>query len=173
MAIKNVCAWCGVELEQAGEDMSSAESVSHGICGVCANRMFGQMGAKLHAFLDRLDAPIVVIDEDGIVKSCNSKACALLDKELSQIEGFLPGEVFRCIHSMLPAGCGGSIHCSGCALRRTISETYATGKSFTRVPAFLKPVVPGETEEISMLISTEKVGDCVMLRIDRLGEQAG
>ena len=47
-------------------------------------------------------------------------------------------------------------------------ETYASGKSFLRVPAMLSGNTPEDPVIIKLLISTEKVSDLVLLRIDEI-----
>ena len=45
-------------------------------------------------------------------------------------------------------------------------ETYETGKGFLRVPATLNQYTPEKPEKIKLLISTERLADVVLLRID-------
>ena len=49
-------------------------------------------------------------------------------------------------------------------------ETYASGRSFLRVPALLSRNTPEDPVIIKLLISTEKVSDMVLLRIDEIEE---
>jgi hypothetical protein len=44
-----------------------------------------------------------------------------------------------------------------------------TGKSHLRSPAYLIQGTPDKNKEIKFLISTEKVGEVVLLRIDKIG----
>jgi hypothetical protein len=50
-------------------------------------------------------------------------------------------------------------------------ETFATGKCLRRVPAFLNRQGRDSIHEIRFLISTEKVDDVVLLRIDEIMEE--
>ena len=47
-------------------------------------------------------------------------------------------------------------------------ETHETGKSLLRVPAKLKRNIAQDLTDIKLLISTERVGDVVLLRIDEM-----
>jgi len=47
-------------------------------------------------------------------------------------------------------------------------DTYDTGRSFLRVPAKLNRNTAQDPEKIKMLISTERVADLVLLRIDEM-----
>jgi len=143
--------------------------ISHGICDECATSFFAEYGVELVAFLDSLAAPVVVIDEMGIVKSANTKARKLLQKDLPNVEGYTPGEVFECAYSKLPEGCGRTIHCNGCTIRATVMDTLQSGKSHLRKAACLHRGVPDHPKSIEFFISTERVGDVVLLRIDKVG----
>jgi hypothetical protein len=50
-------------------------------------------------------------------------------------------------------------------------ETHASGKSFLRVPAMLCRNTPDDPVIIKLLISTEKLADLVLLRIDEIEEK--
>jgi PAS domain-containing protein len=126
------------------------------------------MGVELGVFLDSLKPPIVVVDQEGAVVTGNDKVRELLQKKLSDIEGYKGGDVFECAYARLPEGCGNTVHCSGCTIRRTVMETHETGKGFLRVPATLKRYAPLDTIDIKLLISTERIGDVVLLRIDEM-----
>ena len=92
-----------------------------------------------------------------------------LQKELPHIEGFKGGDVFECAYAKLPEGCGETNHCDGCSIRKTVMDTFQTGKSHLKTPAYLFHGIPDNNDEIRFLISTEKVKDVVLLRIDEVG----
>ena len=140
--------------------------VTHGLCVDCAHRFFAEMGMPLMEYIERLEAPILVVDASGTVRAANRRVRKLLQKDMAAIEGHKGGEVFECAHAGLPGGCGRTIHCSGCAIRRTVMDTFETGQSRLRVPAYLKRRAHNHLEEIQLLISTEKVDGAVLLRVD-------
>ena len=118
-----------------------------------------------------LDAQrIVAGDGDLVALMANMKAREVLGKDLPQIKGFKGGNIIECVHAHEPGGCGRTEHCSGCALRLTVEDTYKTGKSHLRVPAYADVPVKGKPNKISFLISTEKVKGVVLLRIDKVGD---
>jgi hypothetical protein len=166
--MKRVCAWCKKELGSVDSQEHSEDAITHGICRNCRGNIFFQMGVELGIFLDSLEPPIVVVDQEGTVVTGNDKIRKLLKKELPEIEGYRGGDVFECAYARLPEGCGNTVHCSGCTIRRTVMETHETGKSLLRVPATLKRYAPRDQIDIKLLISTEKVGDVVLLRIDEM-----
>ena len=165
-----VCAWCGKEMGVSSTDGESHRTITHGICASCAYHLIAQAGMPLQEYLDGLDTPVLVVNGDGIVETANAQARAILQKDLSQIVGQAGGDVFECEYARLPEGCGNTIHCAGCAIRRTVMHTHETGQSHTRVPAVLNWEGTDEKRQIPFLISTEKVQNIVLLRVDRVGE---
>ena len=161
--MKQICAWCGRQLSQS--DTPNSDEISYGICLACANTVIIDVPNDLNDFLDQISVPVVLVSYDGIVKTANEKACAMLGKDLSRIEGNLGGAVFECAYGLLPGGCGNTHHCSGCVIRRTVVATHETGKPSYRIPATLKQNTPENPQDIKFLISTEKFNGYVMLKI--------
>ncbi len=143
--------------------------ITHGICTECARKFFSELGTKLGTYLDSLTAPVLVVDETGTVVTANRNARALFQKELPDIEHSKGGDVFERAYAKLPEGCGNTIHCSGCTIRRTVMDTFESGQSHLKKPAYLNSGTPEDCREIDLLISTEKVRDVVLLRIDKVG----
>ena len=164
--MRRVCAWCKKELGTVPSKIYSQEAITHGICQECVYDLVSQRGIPLQRFLDGLDAPVLVVESDGTIMTANNKASTLVKKDLSEIEGYKGGDVFSCRYARLPEGCGNTTHCSGCTIRRTVMETFQSGKSVLRMPATLKPQEYEESQEIHFYISTEKVSDIVLLRVD-------
>ena len=161
--MKQICAWCGKQLN--GSESHGEMDISYGICLPCANAVIVEVPNELREFLEQISVPVVLVSYEGTVKTANRQACALLGKELSQIEGSPGGDVFECAYALLPGGCGGTYHCSGCVIRRSVMDTHQTGKPAYRIPATLKQNSPGHPQEIKFLISTEKCGAYVILKI--------
>ena len=140
--MKRVCAWCRKELGRVDWQAGSENVITHGICGSCRDNVLFQMGVELGVFLDSLKLPIVVVNRGGTIVTGNDQARTVLQKGLPEIEGYKGGEVFECAYARLPDGCGNTMHCSGCTIRRTVMETHGTGRSFLRVPATLNRNTP-------------------------------
>ena len=169
--MKIVCAWCSKEIETAqgysGREMKN--KISHGICYPCANKLHHKIGIKLVKFLEDISAPVIIVSDTGKIKNANKIAQELLNKGLSDIEDLDGGVVFECAYAKLPEGCGKTTHCTGCTNRNTVMDTLETGTSHCNEPAYLNLGDPENPQKIDMLISTEKVDDIVLLRVDRLG----
>jgi hypothetical protein len=165
--MKTVCAWCSKDISPPGAE-DDGGSVSYAICLPCANRVIIHTPLDIGTFFNDMAVPVVLVDGEGKVKCINDKTQALLGKDPDSVEGLPGGDVFQCVYARLPEGCGNTVHCSGCAIRRTVMETHATGRSLLRVPATLKQQSAHEELEVRFLISTEQFGDCVLLRIDKV-----
>jgi PAS domain-containing protein len=166
--MKRVCAWCGKSLGTAFSDVHSDALITHGICDECAFHLRAQVGMPLRDFLDGLGVPVLLLDSDGNVKTANKTVRQFLKKDLTQIEGNKGGDVFECRHATLPGGCGKTVHCSGCTIRRTVMDTFSSGKSQEKLRAYLNRETPDGSQPLRLLISTEKVHDVVLLRIDEI-----
>lgn len=168
---RRVCAWCSEEL---GGDASGAEDdcpVTHGVCLACAQRMLTDLAEPLRDFLDRLGVPVLLIDSSPEVRAANTLASEILGKDVSEIEGHRPGEVIECLHAHEPGGCGHQVHCKSCTIRKAILDTHETGKSLIRIRAYPDIQSPAEgAKRMSVEISTEKVGDVVLLRVHEVDE---
>ncbi len=164
------CTWCNAEIQLPDSGRHAGRSMTEALCTECSEQFVFQMGVPLQSFLDSLPAPVFVVDDDVIVKAANSLGYELLEKTPDQIRDRIGGVVFECAWARLPEGCGRTIHCSACAIRRSVFYTYETGKSLIEVPATLRYYQKKEDQELAMFISTEKMGDVVLLRIDRIEE---
>ena len=113
---------------------------------------------------------MAVLDGDAVVLMASPRVAALLERN-EPLHGLRAGAVFECANARLPGGCGRTVHCSGCALRRTVTDTFTTGRSHLRVPAYLRRRRNEGAVTVSLLITTEKVGGVVLLRIDHVGPE--
>ena len=165
-----VCAWCKKDMGSKPSVKYPERFVTHGICDECTAGLLRPIEPTLMGYLDNLGVPVLVVGADVVVDYANKHSRELLQKEMPKIEGLRGGDVFECAHSRLPGGCGKTIHCIGCAIRNTITDTYSTGISHLRTPAYLIQGTPDDNHEVKFLISTEKAGEVVLLRIDEVGE---
>lgn len=163
-----MCFRCGEEITPEQVAGRAPEAIAQGVCDDCLQKSFDRMGEELNSFIDSLAAPVIVVDDNGIVQTANARAQTLLLKTLPEIEGYRGGEVFECAYATLPEGCGNTVHCSGCAIRRSVMETLQTGKSLVKTPAYLNRGTLDNYQRTDFLISTEKISGLVLLRIDRV-----
>lgn len=164
--MEKVCAWCKSLIGYITTSVSTECNITHGICNSCADKLNAEMGVDLSVFLNELEAPVVLVDKDGIVRNANNEAQSLLNKNIDQISDYPGGEVFDCIHSKEPDGCGNTIHCVTCTIRNCVMATFNSGVSLLEKPALLHTGDPEKPVKLDFLISTEKVDGFVLLRVD-------
>ena len=161
--MQRVCSWCGIQLS---EPSTWDTAITHGICGSCARKLLTNINEPLPDFLDKLEAPVALVDSNGVVLTANSRAREMLGKEHSQIAGYPGGDVMECVNSYLMEGCGNTVHCNGCTIRNSVMATHLSGEPCVNVPAYLDTRTNEGTMRLWYSISTEKVADKVLLKIE-------
>ena len=164
-----ICAWCKANLDPAQKGQDGP--ITHGICDDCLKLMLDG-SSSMDEFLDSLPQPILVVDSDARVLASNQAACDFLGKDREALGGTLGGEAMECIHSRAPGGCGGTVHCKSCTIRNSVTRTYATGRACWQVLAHMDLIDSNSKAEVRFLISTEKLGDTVLLQIDDVAPAA-
>lgn len=165
--MKRICAWCRKELGSAEATARLDACITHGICDECSAKIFEPKKTSLINFLDNLGAPVIVVDSNGNVASANTQAQQFLHKTLPELAG-PPGDIFECAFARYTEGCGNTVHCNGCAIRAAVLDTFHSGNSHLKTPVTLKRGTLEESRNIQFLISTEKVNNLVLLRIDHV-----
>lgn len=165
--MNRTCIWC--EREWSFDEDEPQLAVTGATCRECRETLFQpQTAQSLAAYLDRLDAPVLLMADDVRVLGCNTAALALLGKGAAEVRGQLGGNVIACAHAQLPGGCGNTKHCEACTLRHLITSTHRTGASHRNVPADQDIVLPTGIRAMRYVVSTEKAGNFVLLRIDEV-----
>ena len=162
-----ICAWCKRTVIEHEKENGNKYVISHGICEECAANMQNPDNKSLREYLDDMKAPVLVVDEEGTILIANKAISGMLGKKVEDIEAFKGGVAMECAYARLPEGCGNTIHCKTCTIRNNVMETFVTGKCKNRTPAFLDQVQGDDVGKLEFFISTEKVGDLVLLRIDK------
>ncbi len=163
--MKHICAWCQKDL---GDAPGPSGLITHGICKTCSDNFLNDKSDSFQTFINSFHFPIVVVDSTGHVIKVNTPACELNCNAEHETKNSLPGEVINCVNAFEPGGCGKTIHCYTCTLRQSINQTFETGSCLRNVPAY-KDVFVGENQQpVRFLITTEKIHDRVLVRIDDL-----
>ncbi|MBN2430525.1 MAG: hypothetical protein JXQ27_03585 [Acidobacteria bacterium] len=81
--------------------------------------------------------------------------------------------MIECVHAGRPGGCGEQVHCKSCTIRNTVLETFQSGESCIRVKAYPDIQMGRAVKTFSIEITTEKVGDAVLLQVDEFRETVG
>lgn len=163
--MSRVCINCSTAIE--GQENEN-HFITNGICSQCVESIFDQQDNSLTTFLDNIETPILLMQPDPRqVRTANKKACDLFEKELTQIEGYRGGQVFDCVHAFTETGCGKDINCEDCKIKNSVVETFTNGKSFNGVSAVLDIKKNDSIMPYELQVSTEKVGDFALIRIDQ------
>lgn len=166
--MKQLCMYCGCYLGSMETSPGDTDSISHGLCMACLPRFLVSLGQPLSEFLDSLPGQIFILDKEGRVEGANTAALQSVSKDVLEVQGKLGGTVFECRHSREPGGCGRTLHCKACAIRNAVTKTFETGEACHRIPAFMDLGNITHDFTIRFLISTEKVGDHIFLRVDEV-----
>ncbi len=165
MPLTHKCAWCGKVLREGGADAP----VTHGICPECVHYFDFGRAETLQAFLDKLEPPVLLVDGDGVVVTANLTAFAAVGKDAESGRNLRGGDFMECAYARLPGGCGHTDHCPACTIRNTVMATHADGRSRRHVEAFQQIVTDSGPARMRFLITTEKQGQLVLLKIDEMG----
>jgi len=161
--MSQICIWCRREWE--GITLAGSP-VTGNTCLECRERLFqAEAPVSLREYLDQLAAPVLLVDGNGNVVGFNTAAAKLLGKPASQLKGRY-GNVVECSYARLAGGCGNTVHCQACTIRRTVASTALTGEPRYQVAAYQDLQTSHGPRETRFVITTEKVGGFVLLRID-------
>lgn len=164
--IRYLCSFCQTELRPAEFLDEKEELISHGLCRSCLEKAMRKHGRCLNDYLGQFSEPVLVIDRNGRAITANKAGQYVLGKEIEEIEGYLGGEIFGCLHAQEEGGCGETLHCLSCVIRNTVEETYRTGLSQQKIPACQDLDTVSGPRTTRFIISTEKLDHAVLLKVD-------
>lgn len=168
--MRAVCAWCTTAL-RPGAPGDAPQDVTHGICAECQQYFCSPHDNSLSGFLNTLTAPVVMLGDDMQLLEANDLALTALGKTRENTIGLKGGDVIECANARLPKGCGQQVHCVACTLRNSVRETFETGIGFSGRPAWIRrhdETVDEARRKMRVTISTEKVGNVVLMRLDEI-----
>lgn len=165
MPVKVICAWCKRDLTPQILEYSPRE-VSHTMCDSCLVGKLVDDPLSIREFLDDQAFPILMVDDDGVVLSGNSRAERTLGKSLDDMQGVLGGDVVACVNAGDAGGCGHTAKCGACEFRGAFEQTYQTGRALVEQPVRLTVrSAAGAPSELGLTLSTRKVGSAVVITI--------
>jgi len=158
------CKVCG---KQAVPDSQVARGgITQGICEACVLKV--SFAEDNSAFLESINAPVLLMQGNPRqVVTANRRSLELFEKGLHDVEGHRGGQVFNCSHSFTEAGCGKDINCEHCPIKNAIVETFTTANPHDGVSTELPIRKTNGTKAYVLQVSTEKVGELALVRIDR------
>jgi hypothetical protein len=166
--MKIVCAWCKKNIGST-PFLAGNSQISHGLCEDCRIELEYNF-ISLEKFIDELNKPIMIVDKQALIQGANQITVKMLQKSKEAFKNQKPGDVIECKYANLSEGCGKTVHCSGCAIRNIVKKTYETGQSQIKVEAYHYLNTPIGYKHMRILLSSEKIGDHVLLQIDDVTE---
>lgn len=158
------CAVCGKPIEPAV--IPARRNISLAICDRCVSQVSG--ASDCATLLEAIDAPVLLMQENPRqVITANRKALALFEKKPQEVEGHRGGQVFDCVHSFTEAGCGKDANCESCKIKNAIVDTFTSADSHNGVSTELSIKKANGTKTYALQVSTEKLGDFALVRIER------
>lgn len=164
--MKKFCAWCKREMGEVDNPPGRPEAVTAGMCSVCQREC---LTLPMATFLENLPVPVLLVESRPRVYAANSLGRAALRRTPPQFEGRKPDDVIQCVHVGKPGACGRDVHCKSCTIRMTALESYNTGRTFRRVPAYPDVYVEPDRTKATLAVSTCRVRDLVLVRVDPIG----
>ncbi len=156
--MKTVCAWCGANIRDG------SLPVSHGICVSCREHFFRDAGISLQTFIDSFSFPVLVLGSSLQPVAVNRSGAVESPTAAQLTPTTTLGNVVECEHSHEQEGCGKTVHCSGCVLRKTVEQTNESGDPCFQVPA----TISTENNDIQLYVSTLKLDGRIFVKLDRV-----
>lgn len=141
---------------------------THGMCRDCLDHFLGQQqGLSFDDYLADFGVPVLIVDRRGRIAAINDAAAAMVGKSGDRVWGLLGGEAMECAYARLPEGCGNTVHCSTCTIRRAVEKTM------TQRHQQLKSLVTLTKEgvQMEMLIETSWHDDMVRIVLEEIMER--
>ncbi|MCX5788878.1 MAG: hypothetical protein NTX64_10300 [Elusimicrobia bacterium] len=164
--MKVECAWCRCDL---GSRKGGAEdTTTSGICDSCLEGQLREFGHPLQKFLDEQPIPVVILGPDCEILGANRSAREIGQPRLPCIDDRF-GEAIGCPNSKT-TGCGRSVHCQSCTIRRSVKKTFETGDACLDVLAYPDVEIGSRIKHLKLRISTARMGRYVALQIEKVAE---
>lgn len=158
--MKIFCSYCRKEIGE--KEPFEDDRISHGVCKECQDNNPKQIrGVPFNEYLEQFDAPVFIVDEHVRILAVNKRAEILLGKPKTNLLGLLGGEALECVNASTPEGCGNTVHCVTCSIRKAVTTTIESGILHRHIPVKLQR----EDGEIAMYLSTEIIGSSVCIKI--------
>lgn len=164
--MRTLCAQCRRIVRDDGGGAGSKGE----LCRECAEyaawlraRIPGREG------LDGFSRPVLVTTVDGRVVAANAAFADLTGSAPRDLEGWLTGDALACERARQPGGCGRTVHCRDCVLRRMVLEVARTRIARWRVPAY----IPTPRGRVELCVTIRPEGDnLVVIVLEDLPAQA-
>ena len=123
--------------------------------------------AELAAVYDRAPSVMCLFDEQLRIVRANRAAAEFTGRTKEELFLKRIGQFLKCPSCALDGNeCGTADHCTHCELRKAVTDTFSTGKSWHRVRVKKSLLRKGNHwEEVVLLVSTERILVDGMMRV--------
>lgn len=144
--------WFAVPIEELGVIYGAARDITERI------RIEGELTdsrRELSAMLENAPIVILLVDREQRIRKANTATSGFGGLSHGEVVGRRCGEALRCLHATETVmGCGFGSDCENCTIRRTVEETFATGRNRQGVEASVPFDEDGRPAEFTFLLST-------------------
>ena len=113
---------------------------------------------QLSAIYENAPLIMMLVDGERRIREMNKLAEQFAGAPAAELIGRRGGEALRCLHALDdPEGCGFGPFCQDCPVRRTVVETFETGRSHHQVEARLPFALEGKLQNITFLVCTARL----------------
>jgi PAS domain-containing protein len=136
--MRTVCSQCRRVVRDDGDGEAGGAAPSFALCAECeayATLLRTRLPGPKQ--LDSFPRPVLVTTAAGRVVAANRAFAALSGHVPADLEGWRTGDAMACERTRLPGGCGGTMHCRDCTIRRMVAEVGRTRLARWRVPAYV------------------------------------
>jgi len=163
------CTLCGRQIVSNAK--ASRRNITSAICDSCVSQAADT--SDYSALLEAIAAPILLMEGNPRqVITANQEALALFEKKPEEVEKHRGGQVFDCVHSFTEAGCGKDANCENCKIKNAIVDTFTSTNPHNGVSTELSIKKANDTRSYVLQVSTEKLGDLALVRIERYDTDA-
>jgi len=128
--------------------------VTHSICPQCLLDVdVHRASQSLGEYLDRFTEPVMVVDVATRVVAANQAMSQRLGRHSRTLLGLQGGAAMLCRYASLPEGCGNTVHCRDCSIRRLVEDSLCNRSGSVPTPALLHH---GD-QDISLMVSCHYV----------------
>lgn len=106
--------------------------------------------------LKALPLAVVITDVSCRIVKINATAQDFFGLSDAEAHSHLCGDVFKCINSRLPQGCGSTQYCPKCVFRKSIDAVFR-GENVTRHKGDFAIYKDGEVQRLSLLITAAPI----------------
>ena len=92
--MKKICAWCEKDLPPVAGDGEYTDVITHGICDACAAALVTRPRRGILEFLDELEQPVFLIDDNTRFVSANAEESDHISKREKEVVIVLPKEAY-------------------------------------------------------------------------------